>query len=255
MRAVWISLRAVIVVLALALLHYALPQHDVARITSTEVIRMDFSSVNRVFYAQSDSASAEHETRDVRLINTQRRKSFLLGFIRRDAEGVMVYRNEDTGWIWPPYFKFDSSDLQAVASSNMSVPGLERWVVITHYGWRNRFLSIYPNAVGIRPVNDPDVVTVPWFNIFFLAFLAFGYFLLRAMWRQFRRRATGLFRLSAGAAAGRVRDWVGLARGRLLTWLESRRWNPWRRNAGREPGPLSIGDDRERNSVRSRTGM
>ncbi len=226
MRVAWISLRALFVVLALALLHYVLPQHDVARITSTEVIRMDFSSFNRVFYAQSDSAAAEHETRDVRLINTQRKKSFLLGFIRRDAEGVMVYRNEDTGWIWPPYLKFDSSDLQAVASSSMSAPGLERWVVITHYGWRNRFLSIYPNAVGIRPVDDPEVVTVPWFNIFFFVFLALGYFLLRVMWLQFRRRARGMLRLNAGAASARAGAWAGLAKGRLLMWLESRRWTP-----------------------------
>ena len=27
-----------------------------------------------------------------------------------------VYRNEDTGWIWPPYFKYDSSNLQAKAT-------------------------------------------------------------------------------------------------------------------------------------------
>ncbi len=221
MRNVWISLRVIFTVMVLALLHYVLPQHDVARITSTEVIRMDFSSVNRRFYAQSDSAAVEHETRDVRLINTQRKKSFLLGFIRREAEGVMVYRNEDTGWLWPPYFKFDSSDLQATASANISAPATEQWVVITHYGWRNRFFSIYPNAVGIRPVDGPDVRVIPWFNMVFLVFLVCGYFLLRAIWRRFRGRMIDPLLGGAGDAIGRVEDRANETKGRVGRWLSS----------------------------------
>ncbi len=122
---------------------------------------MDFSSLNRIFFAQADSASKELVTRDIRLISTVKRKTFLLGFIPREAEKVMVYRNEDTGWIWPPYFKFDSSDLQAEAQANISTPENEQWVVMTHYGWRNRFFTIYPNAIGIRPVAGPDVRIIP----------------------------------------------------------------------------------------------
>lgn len=222
MRSIRIFLRAAIVPVVLLLLHYALPQHDVARIASTEVIRMDFTSLNRVFYAQSDSAAAELETRDIRLINTERKKSFLLGFIRRDAEGIMVYRNEDTGWIWPPYFKFDSSDLQAEASANLSGPGQEQWVIVTHYGWRNRFLSIYPNAVGIRSVDGPDVTVIPWFNIFFFVFLVFAYFLVRAMWRELRYRTIDPLLGKAGDAIGRA----GATKGRLRRWFGSWQGKP-----------------------------
>ena len=221
MRRIWIYLRTILAVAVIALLHYVLPQHDVARITSTEVIRMDFSSLNRVFFAQSDSAAEEHETRDVRLINTQRKKSFLLGFVRRDAEGVMVYRNEDTGLLWPPYFKFDSSDLQAAASANMSTLDSKQWVVVTHYGWRIRFLSIYPNAVGIRPVDGPEVSIVPWFNIIFITLLVVGYFLFRAMLRRFRGRITGQFRGLSGEAADRAGDRIPPTKGRARRWLES----------------------------------
>ena len=88
MRYVRTTLRTVLVIFVLGLLHYVLPQHDVARVTSTEVIRMDFSSFNRLFFAQSDSGSEELETRDLRLINTQRKKSFLLGFIRRGRSSM-----------------------------------------------------------------------------------------------------------------------------------------------------------------------
>ncbi|MCG6904249.1 MAG: DUF1523 family protein [Rhodobacter sp.] len=223
-----ISIRALVLVFVFGLLHYVLPQHDVARITSTEVIRMDFSSFNRLFFAQSDSGSTELSTRDMRLINTERRKTMLLGFIPRQSQGVMVYRNEDTGWIWPPYFKFDSSDLQATASANMSAPGAEQWVVITHYGWRNRFFTIYPNAIGIRPVDGPDVRVIPWFNIFFFAFVIFAYFFIRAMWRQFRERSVDPVLQDVGETYDRIGDQAEETRGRVRRWLDSWRSKPRR---------------------------
>lgn len=178
---------ALILFVALVL-DYVLPRHDIARITGTEVVRVQFTPLNRFFYAQPTKVNGELIARDVRFINAVRRKSFLFGFIPRQAEGVRVYRNEDTGWIWPPYFKFDTSDLQAEALANISTPGDEKWVVITYYGWRNRFLSIYPNAVGIKRVSGPDVYPIPWFNIFFFVFLGAAWLYARAMWRQFRER-------------------------------------------------------------------
>jgi len=228
MRYVKTTLKTIAFVLIFSLLHYVLPQHDVAKITSTEVIRMDFSSLNRWFFAQSDSGTTELSTRDMRLINTQRKKTMLLGFFQRETEGVMVFRNEDTGWIWPPYFKFDSSDLQATASANMSAPAAEKWVVITHYGWRNRFFTIYPNAIAIRPVDGPDVRVIPWFNIFFFVFVIFGYFFLRAMWRQFMERKVDPLLEDAGEAFDRVGDSAQETRGRIGRWLASWRSKPRR---------------------------
>ena len=71
-------------------LHYVLPQHDVVRVTSTEIIRIDFGGLNRLFYAQADSGTTDNPTRDLRLIYTEKRKSFLLGFVPREVEEVMV---------------------------------------------------------------------------------------------------------------------------------------------------------------------
>lgn len=210
--------RTVIVVLVGSLLHYVLPQHDVARITSTEVIRTDFTSFNRFFYAQADSGSAELTTRDLRLINTERQKTWFLGFFPRDSVGVMVFRNEDSGWIWPPYFKFDSSDLQAEAASKISTTE-ERWVVVTHYGWRNRFFSIYPNAVGIRDIAGPDVRIVPWFNIFFFIFLFIAYFVVRGMWRQFRERTLDPLTNKASSQMDEVNAGIAKRRSGLSRWL------------------------------------
>ena len=185
---------------------------------------MDFTGFNRFFFAQADSGSAELTTRDIRLINTTKRKAFLLGFIPRESEGVMVFRNEDTGWIWPPYFKFDSSDLQAEAEANISPPGLERWAVITHYGWRNRFFTVYPNAIGVRAIDGPDARIIPWFNIFFFAFLIFAWFMVRAMWRQFRERSIDPVLQDVGEASDAARTHATGFWGRITGWLGT-----WRR--------------------------
>jgi len=226
-------LRTVLIVLILGLFHYVLPQHDVGRINSEAPIRIDFDRFNRLFFAQSDSGNRELANRDVRLINTVVKKTWFLGFFQRDAEKVMVYRNEDTGWIWPPYFKFDSADLQAEAAANLSPPGEDKWVVITHYGWRNRFFSVYPNAIGIRPVEGPDVRIIPWVNIIFFTFLIFAYFFLRAMWRQFRERSIDPMLEDAGEAWDKVEDHAGAAQeratgvmGRLRAWLATWRKKP-----------------------------
>jgi hypothetical protein len=163
-------------------LHYVLPQHDIVRVTSTEVIRTDFSGMNRIFFASPDSGSAAPDTRDLRLINTERQNSYLFGLIRSDRSRIMVYRNEDTGWIWPPYFKFNSADLQAQAAA---LARGDDWVLVTRYGWRNRWLSIYPNAVRLRVVDGPDVTIIPWFNIGFFTFLGVVLLFLRSRWRRF----------------------------------------------------------------------
>jgi hypothetical protein len=209
----------ILVVLFLALFfHYVLPQHDVVRIAGTEVIRMDFDAWNRMFYAQADAGNVEGTTRDVRLINAV-----------RPSDRVIVYRNEDTGWIWPPYFKFDSSNLQAEAQDLISTKAAPQWVIVTHYGWRIPFLSVYPNAVGVRAVDSPDVSIVPWFNIGFFIFLAFILFMLWRMWAQFRERTVDPLVEDAGeawdkvdaradAATARARGTWGRFQGWLGTW-------------------------------------
>ena len=221
MRRVKLALKILLFVIVGGLLHYVLPQHDIVRVTSTEVIRMDFNSWNRPFFAQADSGTSELSTRDIRLIYTEKKKTWLLGFIPRDATRVMVYRNEDTGWIWPPYFKFDSSDLQAQSAALISATGEEQWAVMTHYGWRNRYLTIYPNAIGIRPVEGPDVTVIPWFNISFFLFLGGAFLFLRAAWRQFRERTIDPTLEDVETKWDEMSEGVAAKQGRLRRWLDT----------------------------------
>jgi len=209
----------ILFLLIFGLLHYVLPQHDMARITGTEVRRTDISSYNSIFFAQADSGSSDHINRDIRYIFADVKKTWLLGFFQREGNKVMVYRNEDTGWIWPPYFKFDSSDLQAIAASNTSTSADPKWVVITHYGWRNKYLTIFPNAIGIRPVAGPEVTVIPWFNIFFFVFLIVGFLFLRAMWMQFRERTVDPALEDMNETFDSVEEGFNERRGRFSRWL------------------------------------
>jgi hypothetical protein len=223
MRYARMIFRALLILIAVSFLHYVLPGKDIARVTGVEVIRTDFSNFNRLFYAQADSGNVDQPTRDLRLINTVRKRTWLFGLVR-GGDTTMVYRNEDTGWIWPPYFKFDSSDLQAQADDIKSTAEAPKWVVITHYGWRNRFFTIYPNAVSITPIASPDVRLIPWFNIGFFVFLGIAWLFLRAMWRQFRERSVDPLLEDASDKWDEASASVAEKRGRIGRWLDS-----WRR--------------------------
>ncbi|WP_104017672.1 DUF1523 family protein [Roseovarius nitratireducens] len=174
--------RAIFWIVVLAFLHYTLPQHDIARITDTYEKRVNPGD-NALFWSNADTGEDPTATeRDVFFIQTFRAN-----------DKPMIYRNEDTGWGWPPYFKFDTSNLQAEASDMMSKKSAEtaQWVAIRHYGWRNEFLSIYPNAISLWPVEGPDARIVPWFNIVVLTLLAALAWAIRVRWNRFwaRRRA------------------------------------------------------------------
>ncbi|NBT30338.1 MAG: DUF1523 family protein [Rhodobacteraceae bacterium] len=223
MRRIKTFFRILVFVLLGSLLHYVLPQHDIVRVTSTEIIRTDFSTANRWFYAQADSGNVDQPTRDLRLINTVRKRTMLFGLIKL-SDATMVYRNEDTGWIWPPYFKFDSSDLQAEAGDSVSTEAAPKWMVMTHYGWRNRFFTIYPNAVSLRPASGPDERIIPYFNIGFFAFLIVAWLFLRAMWAQFRERSLDPALDKASNTWDEVEANVSERKSRIGRWLDT-----WRR--------------------------
>ncbi|WP_171212474.1 DUF1523 family protein [Ruegeria sp. HKCCA5426] len=161
-----------------AVLEYTLPQQDVVRVVKTEVRRVDFGE-NSIFWAQQDTGQEGAQTvnRDVRFVETFR------------PNGTpRVYRNEDTGWGWPPYFKLDSSNLQAELTNLVSTAADPQWVVLRHYGWRNQLMSIFPNVVSVRPVDSPDVRVIPWFNIIFLTVFFSILWAIWVRWRRFRQR-------------------------------------------------------------------
>ncbi len=210
------TFRIVLFLIVAGFLHYTLPHHDIVRVTNTYNRLTTVGSENSWAYAAPDTGTAESTvTRDIRFIET----AFPGG-------SVMVYRNEDTGWVWPPYFKYDSSNLQAEAGNLKSTAEAPKWVVVTHYGWRFPFLSIYPNAVSIREATGPDERIIPYVPIVVLVFLAFLVFMVRRMWLQFWERTVEPAAAEVGEAWDGVEARADAARagakgvfGRLGAWL------------------------------------
>jgi hypothetical protein len=64
-----------------------------------------------------------------------------------DTTETLVFKNADAGFL-PPYFKFDSADLQAQAS-RVSQNCPQTPVKINGYGMRIQFLDMFPNATSI----------------------------------------------------------------------------------------------------------
>ncbi|WP_460272398.1 DUF1523 family protein [Celeribacter sp. ULVN23_4] len=178
MRYVKWTLIALIVLFVGGFFHYTLPQHDIVRIVNTYEERQDLSGWTTMFWQATDNGSTTgDQTRDVQFIQA----------VRTNGKSI-VYRNEDTGWGWPPYFKFDTANLYTEANDAISTKANPEWVSVTHYGWRSELLSIFPNAMGIKPVSGPDVRIIPWANIIILTFLFLFVVTLYRIWQQFRQR-------------------------------------------------------------------
>ena len=151
----------VVFVLLAAFLHYSLPSRDLVRIVGTDVARKD---VRR----QDAEGNPVTVTRDVRFI-----------YAKWPDGDDRVYRNEDTGWGWPPYLKFDTADLAGDATDLVSSAETPNWVVIRHYGWRIPMFSMFPNALSIRKAMGPDERLLPWFNLLFISLLVLTVLIVR----------------------------------------------------------------------------
>lgn len=193
----------IVILLGGMFLEYTLPQHDIVRISEAYNRVTPLGTINKYFYAAQDAGTAASTSRDVRFIDA----------VYPDGTTVVVYRNEDTGF-WPPYLKFDSSNLQAEASNYKSSAEAPKWVMVTHYGWRITWESIYPNAVKIVPVAGPDVRIIPWVNIIILTLLAFAIFMLRRMWLQFWQRMIDPAVASVAETGDKARGFFGRLFGR-----------------------------------------
>ena len=185
------------------------------RVVGTFEQRIDYGE-NSWFWASGDSGSDVSGTnRDVLFIQT----------IQQNGK-PMVYRNEDTGWGWPPYFKFDTKNLQTEATDLQSTKAEPQWVVLTHYGWRNEFYSIFPNSVGIRPTENPDATLIPWLNIIILVILAGICLGLFRMSQWFKRSKIDPITESVSETWDAVDDYTDEQRSGLRAWLDTWKGKP-----------------------------
>ncbi|EGH23360.1 hypothetical protein PSYMO_18618 [Pseudomonas amygdali pv. mori str. 301020] len=168
-RSIWLLVFVALGIGALSL-YYVLPRHDVVMITGVEVKRMD---ADGVINAENP---ADGPTRDVYFINTE----------DPDTKKVVVYRNEDTGWSFPWYFKFDSADIQAKAQGYSR--DSQQLALIRYYGWRITILSMFPNVTEVEAGTSRDQ-PFPVFNtIFFVVVGLLVAMVVVGVRRRFRRQ-------------------------------------------------------------------
>ncbi len=154
-----IGIGIVLIVIAGLFFHYNLPRTAVVQISGTDIKRVDkaVEATDKEDGAKEQVATAHHTT-DVRYINSVSRKG-----------KPMVFRNQDTGWGWPPYFKFQSADIAAKAQA-FAINKDEPWILVKYYGWRFTVFSTFPNVLKIKQV-DRDYTHIPIFNIIFFILL------------------------------------------------------------------------------------
>lgn len=191
-------------------LDYSLPSKQTARITNTYNRQIEIGA-NAVFFAADDTGTAQN--------TTGRRDVLFIDAVRPNGK-VRVYRNEDTGWVWPPYFKYDSSTLQGRAADLVSNRNDPLWVSITSYGWRIPWLSVYPNAVSIRPVDGPDARPINWGAQIVLVVIGLLLLLIWRMWNQFHERTIEPATRSLDEAWDRADARADQARGRMGRWWD-----------------------------------
>ena len=163
MKYIKYSILALFVIFVFSFAHYTLRSQDVVRIVGTEVVRTEIPQ-DPLFWI---GGATESGNKDIRFINAV-----------YPNEKPIVYRNEDTGWGWPPYFKFNSGDLQAEAQRFSE--DNEIWLIVNHYGIRSRILSIYPNITSLYEIESPENAPYNWARI--IGFILIGFFLL-VLWR------------------------------------------------------------------------
>ncbi|MBF0784797.1 DUF1523 family protein [Muribacter muris] len=138
--------------------NYAFPSYEATVVTGMEVRRMDKDGLI------SKSNPPDGQVRDVYFLFTE----------SPEEKKVMVYRNEDTGWGLPFYFKFNSADIQAKAQAYANEKQL---VEIRYYGWRINWLNEFRNIVSIKPLEAGETLSKPWVSYILYAFFALTFFL------------------------------------------------------------------------------
>lgn len=131
--------------LILAFINYAMPSYKGVNIVGVEVKRMDNKNI------QNDTQNISKDTYFIYVNDINSDKS-------------RVYKNEDTRFGFPFYFKFNSADIQANATNFIDKKAT---VQIKYYGWRINFLDKFPNIISIKKIDDVNNTSMPIFSYIF----------------------------------------------------------------------------------------
>ncbi|MGL2796021.1 DUF1523 family protein [Helicobacter pylori] len=153
---VLLILTAIFLVLML-LVSYCMPHYSVAVISGVEVKRMNENENT------PNNKEVKTLARDVYFVQT---------YDPKDQKSVTVYRNEDTRFGFPFYFKFNSADISALAQSLVN-----QQVEVQYYGWRINLFNMFPNVIFLKPLKENAEMSKPIFSWILYALLLVGFFI------------------------------------------------------------------------------
>ncbi len=149
-------LTAIFLVLML-LVSYCMPHYSAAVISGVEVKRMNENENT------PNNKEVKTLARDVYFVQT---------YDPKDKKSVTVYRNEDTHFSFPFYFKFNSADISALAQSLVN-----QQVEVTYYGWRINLFNMFPNVIFLKPLKESADISKPIFSWILYALLLMVFFI------------------------------------------------------------------------------
>ncbi|GAA8302999.1 DUF1523 family protein [Helicobacter pylori] len=157
--------------LALMLLvSYCMPHYSAAVISGVEVKRMNENENT------PNNKEVKTLARDVYFVQT---------YDPKDQKSVTVYRNEDTRFGFPFYFKFNSADISALAQSLVN-----QQVEVQYYGWRINLFNMFPNVIFLKPLKENAEMSKPVFSWILYALLLGGFFIsVRSVCALFKSKA------------------------------------------------------------------
>lgn len=155
---------ALLIILAIHLclavaVNFFMPSYADLNITGVEVKRVDKDG------PLSQSNPADGPTRDVYYIYTR----------NPENQKVMVYKNEDTRFSFPFYFKFNSANTQALAQAMSNDKSLAQ---VKYYGWRVTMFDKFPNVIKLTKIDSPSELSKPYISyiLYVLVLLSFIWF-------------------------------------------------------------------------------
>lgn len=170
MRNVVLFILTAIFLVLMLLVSYCMPHYSAAVISGVEVKRMNENENT------PNNKEVKTLARDVYFVQT---------YDPKDQKSVTVYRNEDTRFGFPFYFKFNSADISALAQSLVN-----QQVEVQYYGWRINLFNMFPNVIFLKPLKENAEMSKPVFSWILYALLLVGFFIsVRSVCSLFKGKA------------------------------------------------------------------
>ncbi len=170
MRNVVLFILTAIFLALMLLVSYCMPHYSVAVISGVEVKRMNENENT------PNNKEVKTLARDVYFVQT---------YDPKDKKSVTVYRNEDTRFSFPFYFKFNSADISALAQSLVN-----QQVEVQYYGWRINLFNMFPNVIFLKPLKEGAEMSKPVFSWILYALLLVGFLIsVRSVCALFKGKA------------------------------------------------------------------